>query len=315
MRPRFLCAMLSMRHITAIAIISASVALAACGSSATATPAGVVSSFPTATDWVVGANRFPFALVRLDGASVDHASVTVHFYLRTAGGNAELRDSQNAVFHQVEGATEHFHPDGFSHDHPLFRSLYVVPQVLLDTPGIWAARFEGTDADGGGMQIGDAAFRVKETSATVPVGGTAPSITNPTLRDVADINEITSADSPEPGLYQLTVAEALEQKKPLVVAFASPAFCVSAMCGPVTHVVAEQFKAHGSQVNFIHIEPWNLEVVRNESRLEPSKPVLEWGLQTEPWVFVVDREGKVSSRFEGLVGANELAAAIAEVVE
>ncbi|MDA1216027.1 MAG: hypothetical protein O2812_04050 [Chloroflexi bacterium] len=307
--------MRAIRHLTVLAILSASLALTACGANATPTPAGAVSSFATATDWVVGLNRFPFALIRLDGSSLDDASVTVRFYSRAAGGSEELKSSHDTVFHQVEGSTDHFHPDGFTHDHPFFRSVYVAPQAQFDVPGIWIARIEGTDANGASMTVGDLAFRVSETSATVPVGGAVPAIKNPTLRDVANVSEITSADSPEPGLYQLTVAEALEQSKPLVIAFASPAFCVSAMCGPVTEVVVEQFKTYGSQVNFIHIEPWDIEAARDKSRLEPSQATLEWGLQTEPWVFVVDAEGNVSSRFEGLVGASELAAAIAEVVE
>jgi hypothetical protein len=307
--------MRAIRHLTVLAIVSASLALTACGANATPTPAGAVSSFATATDWVVGLNRFPFALIRLDGSSVDGASVTVHFSSLATDGSEELKGSQAAVFHQIEGSTDHFHPDESVHEHPLFRSVYVVSQAQFDVPGIWIARIEGMNADGASMAVGDLGFRVSETSATVPVGGAVPLIKNLTLRDVASISEITSADSPEPGLYQLTVAEALGQSKPLVIAFASPAFCVSAMCGPVTQVVVEQFKAYGSQVNFIHIEPWNLEVARNESRLEPSQAALEWGLQTEPWVFVIDAEGNVSSRFEGLVGASELAAAIAKVVK
>jgi hypothetical protein len=307
--------MRSLWHLTALVIISTSLTLTACGASATPTPANVISSFATATDWVVGANRFPLTLLRIDGSSVEGASVTVHFYSRTADGNQVLEGSQEAVFHHVVGSTDHFHPDGAIHDHLFVRSIYVVQQVQFDVPGIWIARIEGTDAEGVSMAIGDLAFQVNETSATVPVAGVVPLITNPTLSDVDSITEITSADSPEPGLYQFTVAQALEEKKPLVVAFASPAFCVSAMCGPVTQVVVEQFKTYGDQVNFIHIEPWDLEVARSESRLKPSQALLDWGLTTEPWVFVIDAEGRVVSRFEGLVGASELAAAIAEVAE
>jgi hypothetical protein len=39
----------------------------------------------------------------------------------------------------------------------------------------------------------------------------------------------------------------------------------------------------------------------------------EWGLQTEPWVFVVDSNGVVAARFEGTVGSDELAAALENV--
>ena len=37
--------------------------------------------------------------------------------------------------------------------------------------------------------------------------------------------------------------------------------------------------------------------------------VTEWGLVSEPWVFVVDATGTVTAKFEGAVTADELEAA------
>ncbi len=42
----------------------------------------------------------------------------------------------------------------------------------------------------------------------------------------------------------------------------------------------------------------------------PVAAVFEWELQTEPWVFVVDAAGRVSSRFEGTASTEELVDAI-----
>jgi hypothetical protein len=36
----------------------------------------------------------------------------------------------------------------------------------------------------------------------------------------------------------------------------------------------------------------------------------EWGLTTEPWTFVVGADGRIASRFEGLVSVHELEAAV-----
>ncbi len=49
-------------------------------------------------------------------------------------------------------------------------------------------------------------------------------------------------------------------------------------------------------------DPENLEVV-------PA--VQEWGLTSEPWVFVVDALGNVAGRFEGVVDPEEIEAALA----
>ena len=37
---------------------------------------------------------------------------------------------------------------------------------------------------------------------------------------------------------------------------------------------------------------------------------MEWGLPTEPWVFVVDAKGKVAAKFEGMAYPDELTAAL-----
>lgn len=289
--------------------------LLACASNSNSSADQPVSSFLTASDWVVGQNRVPFALVRNDGSTIENANLSVKFYSRTPDGERELQSSESAIFYKIKGSTEHFHPDGLAHDHPVFRNLYVVPEVALSTSGIWLGQITGTDKDGNSLDITDLNFVVNTKSQTLIVGDPAPSIINPTLNDVADIAEITSAKQPNYHFYQLTVAEALSQSKPLVLVFASPSFCVTAMCGPVTEVVSEQSDAYSDSVNFIHIEPWDLQIARNFSRLKPSRSTQDWGLKTEPWVFVINAQGKIFSRFEGLLSSSELQHAIARVLK
>jgi peroxiredoxin len=36
----------------------------------------------------------------------------------------------------------------------------------------------------------------------------------------------------------------------------------------------------------------------------------EWGLQSEPWTFVVGADGRVKDKFEGSVSVTELSAAV-----
>ncbi len=43
--------------------------------------------------------------------------------------------------------------------------------------------------------------------------------------------------------------------------------------------------------------------------------MLEWKLPTEPWLFAVDREGKVAARIEGAYSATELEAAVDAAVK
>ena len=116
-------------------------------------------------------------------------------------------------------------------------------------------------------------------------------------------------------MHELSVAQALGQGKPFVVVFATPLFCVTRMCGPVTDIAAALHEGYRDQVNFIHIEPWDLTVARAEGRLVPIQIALDWNLPTEPWVFVVDQEGRIANRFEGLVTSGELEKAITALIQ
>ena len=61
----------------------------------------------------------------------------------------------------------------------------------------------------------------------------------------------------------------------------------------------------------MHVEIYeNLDADSFED-LVTGPAVAEWGLPSEPWVFVTDAEGLVRARFEGAVDPVELSAAVA----
>ncbi len=94
-------------------------------------------------------------------------------------------------------------------------------------------------------------------------------------------------------------------KKPVVLLFATPALCQSRVCGPVVDV-AEQVKAeYGDDVAFIHME------IYEDNQYDPKDPKLRpqveaFGLPTEPWLFVIDKDGKIATRIEGAFSVSEL---------
>ena len=91
--------------------------------------------------------------------------------------------------------------------------------------------------------------------------------------------------------------------------FATPALCQSRTCGPVVDI-AEQVRAeNGKGVTFIQQE-----IYQDNDANKPVRPqVATWRLPTEPWAFVIDRQGKVTARFEGVFSTGELARAVAKV--
>ncbi len=272
-----------------------------------------LNAFVAAADLTVGINRFPFVLIESDGQATVAASVRATFAKLSDDGAATVKSSGDAIFRSVTSEFPHEHEDGSLHVHEHVDGVYVVSDVIFDQAGFWQAEFEITRDGVAETLTRSVAFQVLADSATFAVGDKVPASRNPTVLDVSDLSEITTHQSPVRGMYELTIAQALEQPKPVIVAFSTPAFCVSRACGPVTDVVAGLYEKYSERINFIHVEPWVLATARNEGRLMLTDVAREWRLPSEPWVFVIDSEGRVSARFEGLVSEYELAEALKAV--
>ena len=154
-------------------------------------------------------------------------------------------------------------------------------------------------------------FNVLEKTPEPAVGEPAPPSRHLTLADVADISEIDSSYPPRPQMHDVTIADALASGKPLAIAFATPAFCESRTCGPVMETVMDPlYREHKDEAVFIHIEPYRLKELREGSGQIPVEATSEWRINTEPWLFVVGRDGKVAAKFEGIVALDEVETAL-----
>jgi hypothetical protein len=145
---------------------------------------------------------------------------------------------------------------------------------------------------------------VKADPAAPAVGEPVPPSRTPTLAS-ATLEELTTANEPDEALYQRSVADAVAAKKPFVVTFATPRYCTSRTCGPVVDVVSDVRRRHPA-LPFIHVEVYE----DNDPAKGENQWVREWGLPSEPWVFVIGADGKVRERFEGTVSVEELDAAV-----
>ncbi len=198
--------------------------------------------------------------------------------------------------------------------------IYVVDAEFLSA-GTWGAEFRTSvgDAAPESIRVG---FEVQPVSSVVAVGDKAPTTDTPTLADVGgDVAKISTDDDPVKAFYETSVADALAAKKPFVLAFATPKFCVSAQCGPTLDRLKPIAAAHPG-VTVINVEPYVLEDVAGQlqpvltgdpGQLTPAPATVAWRLPTEPWVFVVDRDGIVTASFLLIFGDEELEAAVAAV--
>jgi hypothetical protein len=98
-------------------------------------------------------------------------------------------------------------------------------------------------------------------------------------------------------------------KRPVVITFATPLLCQSCVCGPTVDVVEQVRASVPKDVAFIHQEIYNDNQVNKGVR----SVVSAWRLPSEPWTFVIDKRGKISTRFEGGFSVGELQRAAAKV--
>lgn len=176
------------------------------------------------------------------------------------------------------------------------------PEVA--TPGYWGMTAEIVHASGAASRS-DFVVEIKPVSAAPAVGAPAPPSHNRTLATEPDITRLSSANDPDPAFHQLTVAGALATGRPTVVGFLTPAFCQTKWCAPVLDSLKLARAEVGDAANFIHVEVYD-----DFQRLTQVKEMAEWGLETEPWVFVLDGEGRVAARFSGPLSPEELLAAL-----
>jgi hypothetical protein len=149
---------------------------------------------------------------------------------------------------------------------------------------------------------------VGEFKSVPRVGDRAPLIHTPTASDVGgDRSKITTRIPPDTQ-NQVDYADVLG-KEPIVLLFATPQFCQSRVCGPVVDVAEQVKEAYGDRAAFIHMEIYK----ENDPGKDVTSQVKAFHLPSEPWVFVIDRQGIVRSAIEGAFGVDRLTRAVKAV--
>jgi hypothetical protein len=254
---------------------------------------------------VPGRSRFGFGLFDVAGPQIDDADVAVYFQENEGGG--EIDGPYPARNESLEVQSPY---NADSVDEGDVTSVYVA-DVRLE-PGDWRAVAVVRDSEG--------KFAATNFQTVIPVGeqpkipaegDAAPSVHTPTLDDVGDVSDIDTRVPPST-MHAEDLADVLG-KKPVVLLFATPALCQSRVCGPVVDVT-EQVKArYGEEAAFIHME------IFEDNQFDPKNPKLRpqveaYGLPTEPWLFVIDKNGEVATRVEGAFSVAELEGALEPLI-
>ncbi len=265
----------------------------ACNSASPLTP--ILNTAPAATrasdlqillansQHLVGENRFPIGVIR-DGASVQDAQVHLKFFDLTSGEPVATSEADAPYYGDNLGEA----------------GVYVA-YANFAKAGDWGVEVTVTE-NGRAPETKRIAFRVLAQDPSPGVGDDAPRTKNPTLKDVnGDRTKISSATEDDSILHRLSIADAVTNGKPTVILFATPRFCTTRTCGPSHQVVLSLARNYAERVNFIHVE-----VYKDFETFEPADAMAEWNLQTEPWLFFVDANGKIVHKYEGGITAKEI---------
>jgi len=246
--------------------------------------------------FVPGNVRFPFLVIADDGRPVERSSAQV--WVASGRGRRPFAETTARLepigvpgrSEAASGGVRHIYVARFDVPHPGRYWLVAQPAD---------ARIQAVSV-----------FDVHARLPVPAVGGRAPDSATPTLGS-EPVSALTTEQPPDSSLLRYSVAESLAAHRPFVVTFATPRFCTSRVCGPVVDVVeAVQQRFAGRGVRFIHVE-----VFRDN---DPSKGynrwMRRWGLSSEPWTFLVGRDGRVKAEFQGSVSAGELGAAVQKLL-
>jgi hypothetical protein len=131
------------------------------------------------------------------------------------------------------------------------------------------------------------------------VGQRPPKVQTDTVTSAkGDVSKIDTRQPPD-DMHEHSFADVLG-KKPIALLFATPQLCQSRVCGPVVDIEAQMKARYGDRFEFIHQEVY----VDNDPNKGLRPPLKQFNLRTEPWLFVVGRDGRITARLEGSVGIN-----------
>lgn len=283
-----------MRTALRLGLFAASILLGACGTSGTASDATTPDAstepfgadavgFAASSNLAVGTERMLVAITNDSGARLPSPDIPITLEVWLDG-----RDFQRQI---IDGT--------FMWAIPNVSGLYR-GTVEFDTAGTWYVSVTPQ----GGAPLTAFPVTVYEEPFTPAAGDPAPRSETLTSAD-APIEEISSDFDPDPAFYEMSVAEAVTSGRPSIIAFATPRFCTTGICQPTLDLLRDLSPSYPA-VNFLHVEVFTN--INDPENIVLAPAVEEWGLPTEPWVFVVDAGGIILGRFEGLVTPEELTA-------
>jgi hypothetical protein len=307
------------RRVALLALVPALALLASCSSSGSteASPSAKdrIQAEVASTDLYVNApQRVAAGLFLASGKLLSFGSVGFQFfYLGTEQQPIapQAGPKATATFIPTPGTPQGSGSPPTITDPSTARGVYEAENVRFDSPGIWQVQVTA-DISGSGTQKAGKAFVVEAQPVLPAPGQPALRTENLTIHSkgvpLAAIDSGATVDGtiPDPGLHEWTIADAIAQHRPVLVVFATPVYCISRFCGPVTDAVEQLSKTYANRAEFVHVEIW-----RNFKKHVINQAAAEWLYRnktlTEPWLYLIGANGMILDRWSSLFDVQEVA--------
>lgn len=286
---------------------------------------------PAALAFYKGENRYPFGVFNPDRSQVDDAEVAL--YIAKVPKAAEKGGGETADGKQKKGAVARARKEALeapavgpfpasieslatqpaframtTTDDPDAASVVYATELNFPSDGEWRIAALVKHDDELVASLLPSAM-VGEFQGVPRVGEKAPRINTPTPADYGgDLAEVTTRVPPDTQ-NRVDFADVLG-KEPIVLLFATPQFCQSRVCGPVVDVAEQVKEEYGDEAAFIHMEIFN----DNDPNEGVRPQVREYRLPSEPWLFAIDRQGKIVAEAEGAFGVDLLTRQVREAI-
>jgi hypothetical protein len=171
-------------------------------------------------------------------------------------------------------------------------------EVPVPHPGTYAILALTRTAKGMIGSTGEVA--VAATSPIPDVGQRPPAVATDTASSTHGNLSLLTTRIPPESMHAVSF-KAVLGKRPIALVISTPQLCVSRVCGPVTDIAVQLQREFGGRIAFIHQEVY----VDNQPSKGLRPQLKAFHLQTEPWLFTIDRRGVITARLEGAYGLNQ----------
>lgn len=293
-------------------LLMAAILLAGCGDgSELAGRVGRLEVFPASFEIVAGEpSRLLVGVIAPGNLFVSGGDVDLRFSFlgEERAGDPEPAGEASATFLPIPGEEDRPVPDApTAAPGESARGVYAAG-VTFDRAGFYevevAADVDGRPSRGtGGFEV------VPEPLVPYP-GDRAPRTENhvlgePGVPEEAIDSRAATGGIPDPELHRTTIADSIRAGRPALVVMATPVYCVSRFCGPVTDMVAELAAEYGDRADFIHVEIW-----ADFQDGAINEAAADWLFHEdnlmEPWVFLIGADGRIAARWDNVATRAEI---------